>query len=90
MILAIGKSPSAPSVAPMSRARIFAASEARCQSEDCTKLHTLRIGENWPHFRQLILTGRCRHPSAAPSKKVTSRIEAVAAIAATSRKFKLE
>jgi hypothetical protein len=36
------------------------------------------------------LTGRCRHPWAAPIKKATSRIEAVAAIAATPGKFKLE
>jgi hypothetical protein len=132
MILAIGKSLSAPTVAPMSRTRVFAATEARWRSEDCAKLHTLKIVEYWPHFRELILTGRCRHPGcrqharglsqgaadvmvsqarkrsirrrvkssvwaiapgdiwAAPSKNVTSRIETIAAIAATPRKFKLE
>ena len=71
MILAIGKSLSAPTVAPMSRTRIFAASEARCRSEDCAKLHTLGIVEYWPHFRELILTGRCRHPGLPPASSRT-------------------
>jgi hypothetical protein len=49
--LVIGKRFSAPIVAPMSRTRLFSASEARCQSEGCAKLLTLRIAENYSQDR---------------------------------------
>jgi hypothetical protein len=44
--LATGERLSAPAVAPMSRRRIFAATEGPCRGEGCAKLLTLRIVKN--------------------------------------------
>jgi hypothetical protein len=83
----------------MSRRRIFVVSEARCQSEDCAKLHTRKIVENRPHFWEFILAAgaaiqACRRhprgpstPGPPPSRKVTSRIDATAAIAVNTAQF---
>jgi hypothetical protein len=44
--LATGERLSVPTVAPMSRRRIFAATEGPCRGEGCAKLLTLRIADN--------------------------------------------